>query len=584
MAGDLPEDHPFIRMQASFEAGDWTAARAAAEQLIEMWGDGMPEQVRAGISYMVADAILSMDDLSQADIESAWSHLEAAIRGLAPESEQVAMAYLMLGNVHVERAKRGATAALQDALDAFARATTIFGRDPHSVHLAVVHDRCGRTLETLGPDSTATLQRALHEYLASYRASKAAGRPVNQGTAAYNVGRVLILIAERSNASLEEAIPFLEEAVRTYRAAHLADQEVDAVRFLEQARNGSKEGIGASPATPSQSGRPDPTPDESGHSSVEAISGRMPPELLVQVMQGIHSNELRRVFLQNWIKHHVSADSERMNFIGESVYLPLLSEAIVKGHEAEKNQDPGWKELSEALTRDAQDYFDFLLQQDRAKSTHSNALGILQSHLETGRPFVLFLRNFDITLYKGRVPKSKEKALTPIRSDLKHLNVVAFRTASEELKLADAIHEDIPIVTISDIGDVFQPSTSRRIAKLRVLTNEWDVVAGMLIGQAAAIVLFAHGLSDSLETELRLITELGAGGKLSVLLASPGANDPIENLYRTDTPDTRLLSFAVLREVLQRRFGDRLVQLHEFPTDQTAIRRIADKAVAHIVR
>jgi tetratricopeptide (TPR) repeat protein len=474
---------------------------------------------------------------------------------------------------------------LQNALAAFTRARDLLAKQPASYLIAVAHYGRGQAYESLGPDDVETLERALAECVASYESSRTAGRPLNQGTAAYHVGRVLVEIAERSGneARLTEAIPYLEEAERTYRAARLDDNEADAAHLLQRARQGRNEKSGeqSSPATD----RLDQTSHEAGEQPSESAADRMPPEARAQAMQGIRSSQFRAVFLQKWIEHHVSADPERYGFLRRSIFEPGMSEALATSQEAERQGDPELHKLAEEKARDAQMYFEYLLESDRANSTHAAALGILRNHLESGQAFILFLRNFDIDISKGRVPMSKEHLFNPDRFPLKHVNVIAVHGSFEQARLAEAIPEQIPIVAISDIGDVFQMKSSRRIARLRVLANEWDLVAAMLIGEAAAIVLFSHGLSESLETELNLVKDLGVAQRMSVLLARPSdADDPLQTLFREDDKDARKLSFAVLYESLQKRFEERLVQIEEFPKDEEEIRRIAEKAIAPLSR
>ena len=61
----------------------------------------------------------------------------------------------------------------------------------------------------------------------------------------------------------------------------------------------------------------------------------------------------------------------------------------------------------------------------------------------------------------------------------------------------------------------------RLSANCELLSAEWELVVSMLIGEAAAAVVFAEGLTDGLTRELELVEMLKSLEKTTVLIIKP---------------------------------------------------------------
>jgi hypothetical protein len=446
----------------------------------------------------------------------------------------------------------------------------LLSNEPPDVHYAEARYTKGRAYETLGDGGAAILRQALTEYEAAYQAYERTQSAYNRGTVAYDVGRLLLQLASPDEAAKGQAAHYLEEAWRTYTAAGFGSEAKDAAQLLASVRDTPPPVAGT---VESATG-----PEERGGER------RMPSEMRAKAMASIRLPQHRPILLKHWIDGHASSKSERAAFLRDWIYVPMLSEAEAAYQEAERRNDPQLRDQAALMEQDAEAFLDYLLSLDAEHDTHPQALEILRRHLGSGTGFVLFLRNFDIDITKARLTTRLVGSFAQHGMQPQFVNMLGTRADSEQERFASLIPEDVPIVAIGDIGDALQTRISARIARLRVISDEWDLVAAMLIGEASAIVFFIRTLTGGTKLEFDLIGDLEAANKTSVILIEP-QDDAIEGamLEGYDAQDRRL-SFDVLSGALARRFNDALVQVEQLPKDDDALRRIVTRVLerAHL--
>jgi hypothetical protein len=318
-----------------------------------------------------------------------------------------------------------------------------------------------------------------------------------------------------------------------------------------------------------------------GQLAAEAqASSEMPAELRAEAISMIRSPATRPVLLKNWIAMHQPADAERLGFLRRFIVEPGMSEVDAAQREAETRNDPELRAQAEQMSLDLLQYAQMLIKRDRDNSTHQRAIDILRSHLNGGPGFLLFLRNFNLEVVKSRGPRWLG-GVQPTGAKVKFVNVLDSDSQNKLGRFADAFPASLPIVAISDVGDVLAEQ-SGRIAKLRVLSSEWDLVAGMLIGEAIAIVFFLDSISGGSKRELDLIADQSAAQRTTVVLMKPGWDEMDRRLLGV-SDDAGQLEFRVLPEALKKRFGEQLVQIANFPSDQDATRTIVDAILKRLV-
>jgi tetratricopeptide (TPR) repeat protein len=553
------------RLQRAVEARDWATVRFEGEAVLGGLAKDTAPAAVAGIHYLVADAILTGGIRNELDVESACQHLRVAVTS-PPSPEEGAAAYVMLADL-LRRFRPRGSPAFEEALAAVDRALDLLPCETNPNACADARFTRGRVLESLGPSNLPTREQACAEFEAAVAAYGSGSSAFNRGTAAYHAGRMLLEVIPGDAAARARAKQYLETAHRAYTAAGLDTEAADAATLLDRLE----------PSMPVQ----DP-PAGGGASAADAE--RIPPELHAAAMDGMRTPELRQIFLQNWVSGHASAEAEaeRAANLCDWLVLPALSEAQAAYQEAERRGLPSLRSEGDLRVQDAKAFFDELLRSDAAQSTHDRALDVLRRHLETGERFVLFLRNFGLDIAKAKLGKRFLGGYREYGSLPRYVNLLALRSASDQEGFAAVFPAGVPILAISDISDAVQPVPpgGGRIAKLRVLSNEWDLVVAMLIGEASAIVLFVEGLTSGTKTELDLIVELGAAAKLSAMLVEPDDVPLLLGMEEGYNPDSRRLSFEVLKPALVKRIGESYVQIEPMPRDAEGTQRIVSRVLA----
>ena len=85
-----------------------------------------------------------------------------------------------------------------------------------------------------------------------------------------------------------------------------------------------------------------------------------------------------------------------------------------------------------------------------------------------------------------------------------------------------------------------------------------------------------------IKRELDLIADQSAAQRTTVVLMKPGWDEMDRRLLGV-SDDAGQLEFRVLPEALKKRFGEQLVQIANFPSDQDATRTIVDAILKRLV-
>jgi tetratricopeptide (TPR) repeat protein len=157
--------------------------------------------------------------------------------------------------------------------------------------------------------------------------------------------------------------------------------------------------------------------------------------------------------------------------------------------------------------------------QDAARS-HGEAAFIMQDFAATRRPFVLFLRSFEVEAYNYLTPEddsSKRKILTAVNGP-----------SRVEQKLKAALAGRLKAVSIANPA---QPLTSRLGFPRLVLPNEgWEAVVENLVEHAHFIVMDCYTLAPGVLRELEFIR--AANRQSATIVVLPPANDSSRDTLR----------------------------------------------------
>ncbi|MEW6270339.1 MAG: hypothetical protein AB1689_13700 [Thermodesulfobacteriota bacterium] len=579
---------------------DWAAVRAAGEALLAALGDEAPPEVRAGLHSLAGDAILSGEPAA-ADLLAARDHLRAAIAEIGQGDPRLPGVLMRLGEAELALSALGDAGRVGDALVAFEQILRLLPEEREPVACAEAHFQIAKAHEAASREDPTRLEAAVEAYEQAHRLFRASGqRRLNQGVAAFHVARLRTALFEADGGAeaLAGALPYAEDALLAYRAAGMASHLADAERLLASIERKLEPGEDEAPQ-PQRGGTARlglglaATIRQSARSLFARLRGLFPGRRRdglsaaeeARFMRAITEPELRRRLLLSWIEGHCSADEERAAWARETFIVPALSEAEAMRRRASRDADPDVLRCAEQHEAEARRFYEDLVRADRERSTHARALEILRDHVERGAGFVLFLRNYDLTLTKGRAPKSREHLYARDGMKVKHVNMVLTRRDEIQGRLAALVAPTAPVIGVADIGDVTELGTPGDLAKLRVLSSEWELVVSMLIAAAGAIVTFVHQVTDGVRRELDLIEQLGAVGRTSIVLVEPDDADvDLKDMHLDEfDKDEQRTAYEVLYEWFRRRFGSRLVQIERWG-DGGAAAAIAAKVGASLTQ
>jgi hypothetical protein len=256
---------------------------------------------------------------------------------------------------------------------------------------------------------------------------------------------------------------------------------------------------------------------------------------------------------------------ERAEFLWNHLIAPLETQAEAMRRAATKRGDAKLLKRAEQQASEAFEYEKNLIGRDQELSTQAKAVELLRAHLDQGDEFVLFLRNFDLEITKGTLPKERERVWSgeTYGTDLVKVVMTKVQRCLPKKKFDESLAKSCHVVEVSDIADALEMDRSQVVSKLQVLSAEWELVVSMLIGEAAAVVIFTHGLTDGLTRELELVERFKSLGKTTVLTIKPD-EDPLALLFDPQADqDAKRLAFEVLHEALAKRFGTRLALVQQ---------------------
>jgi hypothetical protein len=162
--------------------------------------------------------------------------------------------------------------------------------------------------------------------------------------------------------------------------------------------------------------------------------------------------------------------------------------------------------------------------EERARRVHMRSAGLLRSWACAGQPFVLLLRNFELTERSGVTTAAFMLEEDPAD----HTKVISFRDAESVLTDLDA---RVPLIQVASTtaGDLeIDPYGGQFVAgnRLYLPTATWFETVSALIAAAGQIVVWTAELTSSLSRELG---ELVAQGRTddTVVLLEPDRPDPV---------------------------------------------------------
>jgi tetratricopeptide (TPR) repeat protein len=174
------------------------------------------------------------------------------------------------------------------------------------------------------------------------------------------------------------------------------------------------------------------------------------------------------------------------------------------------------------VTRAAKEDWDEVLELERqdAARSHSEAAFIMQDFIATRRPFVLFLRSFEVEAYNYLTPEDhsgKRKVFTAVNGP-----------SRVELKLNAALAGRFKAVSIANPAQLL---TSRASFPRLVLPNEgWEAVVENVVEHAHFIVMDCYRLAPGVLRELKFIR--AANRQSATIIVLPPPNDSSRDTLR----------------------------------------------------
>ncbi len=133
-----------------------------------------------------------------------------------------------------------------------------------------------------------------------------------------------------------------------------------------------------------------------------------------------------------------------------------------------------------------------------ADAQHQQAVSVLTECAQTGGPFILFLRNFDLSAYSMA---RKDKVWGPVveRQRAYHDVIVGF-----EDRLVNALSSYAPVIRLSnpEFTSTFMPTKAHT---LLLSARSWQTTLKSLVRAANVIVMFLDNLTPGVDRELFFI-------------------------------------------------------------------------------
>ena len=168
---------------------------------------------------------------------------------------------------------------------------------------------------------------------------------------------------------------------------------------------------------------------------------------------------------------------------------------------------------------------------DVARRVHTRATCVVRSWACAGAPFVLLLRNFELTERSGITT-----AVQLLEDDADHVQMISFRAAARALQELDS---RVPVVQVANTasGDLDLPTMGQFAVANRIyLPNAtWFETVSSLIGLAGQVIVWANELTPSLHRELAELVARGRTGD-TLIMVEPYDDDVFGRIYLPRTP------------------------------------------------
>jgi hypothetical protein len=171
----------------------------------------------------------------------------------------------------------------------------------------------------------------------------------------------------------------------------------------------------------------------------------------------------------------------------------------------------------------------------RARETHQRSVGTVRSWLCTGEPFVLLLRNFELTEQSG-ISARPDLLEDPEHPEGDHVQVISFRAGAGALTELAA---GLPLVytastTAAELELKPYPGQFTGPVRLYLPDETWFDTVSTLIAVADQVIVWASELSSALTRELELLV---AGGRTAdtLVLVESADRDPFTQVFLPKT-------------------------------------------------
>jgi tetratricopeptide (TPR) repeat protein len=151
-------------------------------------------------------------------------------------------------------------------------------------------------------------------------------------------------------------------------------------------------------------------------------------------------------------------------------------------------------------------------QQARDARLHEQAEQVLSEYRTRGRPFALFLRNFDLEAYQAR---SRAGGVLIVQQD---------EPGDVEAKLAAALRGRLPVIGIAN-PSLVRPDFEHPIPKLLIADEHWRDVLSRLLLAADLVVMHLEQVTPGVAAELAAILELQRQDVVVIVLRSRPAEE-----------------------------------------------------------
>jgi hypothetical protein len=184
--------------------------------------------------------------------------------------------------------------------------------------------------------------------------------------------------------------------------------------------------------------------------------------------------------------------------------------------------DPALWQEAEALANNNRVMTEEVIARDRKRTSSAGGKALLASHLESGIPFVLILRAFELEVrdIKAEIPEGWFEAEG--RAAFPGETMRASRPSGESAigQVIDLLSPRISPLVVVNVDNPFAPPAGAAALFLR--PQEWHATVFCLIAVARAVVMVlprdSAGLSPGVTDEVRATRELGAADKAVIVL------------------------------------------------------------------